>query len=102
MNFRRLQHYTLLVASVFLPLTALQKGDVVKGKKVFEQCAVCHNTDSDEQKVGPSLKGLFEHKKLKSGKTVVPSELDPSMPSRISKVRKELVVNVYSPKRKSG
>jgi mono/diheme cytochrome c family protein len=51
-------------------LAALQKGDVEKGKKVFEQCVVCHNTDSDEKKVGPSLKGLFEHKKLKSGKTV--------------------------------
>ena len=25
------------------------KGDAAKGKAVFEQCAVCHNPDSDEK-----------------------------------------------------
>ena len=29
------------------------KGDAAKGKQVFEQCAVCHNADSDEKKMGP-------------------------------------------------
>ena len=53
-------------------LTAADKkeGDAVKGKDVFEQCGVCHNTESDEKKIGPSLKGLFKHDKLKSGKKV--------------------------------
>jgi cytochrome c len=46
------------------------KGDSAKGKEVFEQCAVCHNTDTDEKKIGPSLKGLFKHDKLKNGKKV--------------------------------
>ena len=46
------------------------KGDPDKGKEVFEQCGVCHNTDTDEKKIGPSLKGLFKHDKLKSGKAV--------------------------------
>src|SRR5229473_8578259 len=53
-------------------LTAADKkeGDATKGKDVFEQCGVCHNTDTDEKKIGPSLKGLFKHDKLKNGKAV--------------------------------
>jgi cytochrome c2 len=43
-------------------------GDAAKGKEVFEQCAVCHNADSNEKKVGPGLKGLFKHDKLANGK----------------------------------
>ena len=44
-------------------------GDAEKGKAVFEDnCAVCHNADSDEKKMGPGLKGLFKHEKLKNGK----------------------------------
>ena len=49
---------------------AQQKGDAAKGKEVFEQCAVCHNVDTDEKKVGPSLKGLYKRDKLKNGKKV--------------------------------
>src|SRR5947208_10111550 len=44
------------------------KGDAAKGKVVFEQCAVCHNADSDEKKMGPGLKGLFKKDKLTNGK----------------------------------
>jgi cytochrome c len=45
-------------------------GDAAKGKEVFDQCGVCHNTDNDEKKIGPALKGLYKHDKLKSGKKV--------------------------------
>ena len=45
-------------------------GDAAKGKEAFEQCAVCHNTDTDEKKIGPSLKGLFKQDKLVNGKKV--------------------------------
>lgn len=45
-------------------------GDADKGKEVFEQCGVCHNTDTDEKKMGPSLKGLYKKPKLKNGKPV--------------------------------
>lgn len=45
-------------------------GDPEKGKEVFEQCGVCHNVDTDEKKIGPSLKGLFKRDKLKNGKKV--------------------------------
>ena len=40
-------------------------GDVAKGKTVFaDNCAVCHNADSAEVKMGPGLKGVL--KKLKT------------------------------------
>jgi cytochrome c len=44
-------------------------GDAEKGKAVFEDnCAVCHNADSDEKKMGPGLKGVTKKAKLKNGK----------------------------------
>ena len=46
------------------------KGDPGKGKAVFEQCAVCHNADSSDKKMGPGLKGLFKRAKLANGKPV--------------------------------
>jgi cytochrome c len=49
---------------------AAAAGDAAKGKDAFEQCAVCHNTDTDEKKIGPSLKGLFKQDKLVNGKKV--------------------------------
>lgn len=45
-------------------------GDAAKGKETFEQCAVCHNVDTPEKKMGPSLKGLFQKKTLQNGKPV--------------------------------
>src|ERR1700694_1382155 len=53
-----------------LVIAADKDGNAAKGKEVFDQCSVCHNTDTDEKKIGPSLKGLFKHDKLKSGKAV--------------------------------
>lgn len=47
-----------------------QKGDAAKGKVVFEQCAVCHDANSTQTKMGPGLKGLFKRSKLKNGKKV--------------------------------
>ena len=44
------------------------KGDAAKGKDTFEQCAICHNVDSPEKKMGPSLQGLFKKKTLPSGR----------------------------------
>jgi mono/diheme cytochrome c family protein len=43
-------------------------GDAAKGKVVFEQCAICHDPDSTDAKIGPGLKGLFKNAKLPSGK----------------------------------
>jgi len=46
-------------------------GNAAKGKEVFEaNCAVCHNADSTDKKMGPGLKGLFKSPKLANGKPV--------------------------------
>lgn len=45
-----------------------KKGNAEKGKETFEQCAACHNVDSPEKKMGPSLQGLYKKTKLKNGK----------------------------------
>jgi cytochrome c2 len=58
-----------LLAAGFV-IAADAKGDAAKGKETFDQCSVCHNTDTDEKKIGPSLKGLYKHDKLKNGKKV--------------------------------
>jgi cytochrome c len=62
----------VLIAAA-LPMSNLlaqpKKGDVAKGKTAFEDnCAVCHNADSDEKKMGPGLKGLFKKEKMNNGK----------------------------------
>jgi cytochrome c len=38
---------------------AMAAGDPEAGKKVFAKCMACHTADKDQNKVGPSLKGLF-------------------------------------------
>ena len=57
-------------ALMMAPAAAQKKSDPAKGKAVFEQCAVCHNAESTEKKMGPGLKGLFKRPKLKNGKNV--------------------------------
>src|SRR5438270_636133 len=49
-------------------LLSAAKGDAAKGKEVFQQCAVCHNADTTEKKMGPGLKGLFAREKMNNGK----------------------------------
>lgn len=56
---------TLALASTSF---AADKGNPEKGKEVFEQCGVCHNTDSNEKKMGPGLKDLFKQEKMTNGK----------------------------------
>jgi cytochrome c2 len=63
----------LLLGSVSMYGQKKAAGDAAKGKEVFDQCSVCHNSDSTEAKMGPGLKGLFKKAKLQStGK--VPSD----------------------------
>ena len=59
-----------LVLGLGLPMTAYQGGDAKKGQVVFENCAICHNADSTETKIGPGLKGVFKKEKLVNGKAV--------------------------------
>src|SRR2546426_8215748 len=58
----------VLVSGLTLAGQKDKKGDAEKGKEVFQQCAVCHNADSTEKKMGPGLKGLFSREKMNNGK----------------------------------
>jgi cytochrome c len=62
--------FVLIFASV--ALTGCSNAQAATGKQVFQdQCAGCHNSDTDDKKVGPGLKGLFHRDKLVStGKKV--------------------------------
>jgi mono/diheme cytochrome c family protein len=59
-----------IVSAGFAAAQKSGKGNAAKGKELFEQCAICHNVDSPEKKMGPSLQGLFKHKTLQNGKPV--------------------------------
>lgn len=52
-----------------------QKGDAAKGKDVFDaNCSVCHNSDSEEAKIGPGLKGLTKKAKMSAGDKKAPTD----------------------------
>ena len=37
------------------------------GQRLFRHCSGCHNAETGEKKVGPSLKGLFKKRALLNG-----------------------------------
>jgi len=75
MNRFRVWAVCLTIAAGSVTALMGAKGDPAKGKEVFEQCAVCHNADSDEKKMGPGLKGLFKRGKLNDGKAANESNI---------------------------
>lgn len=49
-----------LLLTVASPLVAFaQEGDATAGAIVFKKCAICHIVETDQNKIGPSLNGLF-------------------------------------------
>jgi mono/diheme cytochrome c family protein len=62
--------FCVTLAATFAAGQKATKGNAAKGKETFEQCAICHNVDSPEKKMGPSLQGLFKRKTLQNGKPV--------------------------------
>ncbi|EHH06924.1 cytochrome c class I [Agrobacterium tumefaciens CCNWGS0286] len=49
-----------LLFATTLPLDAhAQEGDAAAGATVFKKCGICHVAETDQNKVGPSLNGLF-------------------------------------------
>ena len=44
------------------PLAAHAEGVTPAGEKIFAHCAPCHSTKPGENKVGPSLAGVFGRK----------------------------------------
>ena len=65
---KKSQHLAIAIALLCgsASMYAQKAGDAAKGKDVFEQCSVCHNSDSTDRKMGPGLKGLFKKGKLES------------------------------------
>ncbi|WP_442202958.1 c-type cytochrome [Rhizobium sp. RAF56] len=53
----------LLIAAsvaVFSACEAIaQEGDATAGATIFNKCKICHNADTDQNKVGPSLNGVI-------------------------------------------
>jgi cytochrome c len=70
MNRTRVYACCAILSAGSIAALAAGKGDAAKGKEVFEQCAVCHNADSTDKKMGPGLKGLFKRDKLANGKKI--------------------------------
>jgi cytochrome c len=71
--FRLLCTGAIVAAMMGIHVQAQEDGDkatALRGKKVFEQCSGCHSAETDEKRVGPSLKGLFQRPKLHNGKPV--------------------------------
>lgn len=52
---------TLAVASL-LSSPAAAAGDIAKGKKVFNKCKACHVADTEKNRIGPHLVGMFGRK----------------------------------------
>jgi cytochrome c len=56
----------LLIGASVIALSSFnaraEDGDATAGATVFKKCAICHIVDSDKNKVGPSLMGLFGRK----------------------------------------
>lgn len=72
--------FSLILTAILVSAAPKKAGDAAKGKAVFEQCAVCHNPDNNDKKVGPGLKGLFKKAKLNNGKKLT----DESVLARIN------------------
>jgi mono/diheme cytochrome c family protein len=52
-----------------LSLLPASAADAAKGKDTFDNnCAVCHNADSTDVKIGPGLKGLYKKAALNNKK----------------------------------
>ncbi|NTJ10340.1 cytochrome c family protein [Rhizobium lusitanum] len=58
MSYRFLPICLLFAIAIPLDATA-QEGDATAGATVFKKCAICHIAETDQNKVGPSLNGLF-------------------------------------------
>ncbi|TCR85819.1 cytochrome c family protein [Rhizobium sp. BK376] len=50
---------SLFIVSLSPYCAVAQEGDVSAGAVVFKKCAICHIADTDKNKIGPSLNGLF-------------------------------------------
>ncbi len=59
---------SVLIAAGSVTALLGAKGDPAKGKEVFEQCAMCHNADSTEKKMGPEPQRPLQERQTEDGK----------------------------------
>lgn len=48
--------------SMIAAASAWADGDAAKGKRVFAKCKTCHEVETEKNKIGPTLKGIFGRK----------------------------------------
>ncbi len=68
--FRTWYVSAVLVGVLMVPQEKRSSRPASKGKELFEQCRGCHNAETGEKKVGPSLKGIFKRSRLRNGEAV--------------------------------
>lgn len=51
--------FVLAGLSLLADAPALAAGDAAKGQKTFNKCKACHSLEAGQNKIGPSLHGLF-------------------------------------------
>jgi len=49
----------IILSLIALTTTNAMAGDLLKGKKIFKKCAVCHSLEAGKNKIGPHLFDLF-------------------------------------------
>lgn len=88
MKFVALAAACFLASVISAQARAAPAGDPAAGQKVFAKCAACHSPNANENRVGPSLNGIFGRKAgslpgfnyspamKSSGLTWTPAELD--------------------------
>ena len=66
---RVIRELLLLLGVLGLPLTQAQvrRRGTAEGERIFQRCSGCHGEKVGENKVGPSLKGLFQKRRLLNG-----------------------------------
>jgi cytochrome c len=52
----------VFAGALSVPLTARAQGEAAAGEKIFAHCAACHSAKPGENKIGPSLAGVFGRK----------------------------------------
>ncbi|MGB3815370.1 MAG: cytochrome c family protein [Shinella sp.] len=62
MDYRIIPLVSACIVAFFPLVVRAEDGDATAGAATFKKCAICHIVDSDKNKAGPSLNGLFGRK----------------------------------------